>query len=78
MNSTRPESPETEYPPSIGRPATTALALEGYTRFEQLEHVTATELLKLHGVGPKSIRILRGELAARGTAFAGESADEGS
>lgn len=78
MNSARPDGPETEFPPSIGRPATGALALEGYTRFEQLEHVTATELLKLHGVGPKSIRILRGELAARGTAFAGESADEGS
>lgn len=77
MSSTRPDGSETEFPRSIGQPATRALNQEGYTRFEQLEHVTAAELLKLHGVGPKSVRILREELAARGIAFAGETASEG-
>lgn len=78
MSSTRPDGPDTEFPRSIGRPATGALAQAGYTRFAQLEHVSAATLLKLHGVGPKAIRILRGELAARGAAFAGETAGEGS
>lgn len=77
MSSTRPDGSETEFPRSIGQPATRALALEGYTRFEQLENVTAAELLRLHRVGPKSVRILREELAARDTAFAGETAGEG-
>jgi len=32
--------------------------------------VTAAELLAIHGVGPKAIRILEEELAARELAFA--------
>ncbi|NEE36127.1 DNA-binding protein, partial [Streptomyces sp. SID7982] len=34
--------------------------------------VTAAEVLALHGVGPKAIRVLREALAAEGLAFAGE------
>lgn len=52
--------------PSIGRPAQSALAEAGYTRLDQLAGVTEKELLKLHGVGPKAVRILRDALAARG------------
>jgi len=37
-----------------------------------LTQVRAAELLKLHGVGPKAIRILRETLAAKGLAFADE------
>jgi hypothetical protein len=59
-----------ELTPRIGRPATRALAAHGYTRYEQLSAVTAKELLALHGVGPKAVRILDEELAARGLAFA--------
>jgi hypothetical protein len=61
--------PETDFPRQIGRPATGALAAAGYTRLEQLTHVTEAELLKLHGVGPKAIRILRETLAAQGLSF---------
>ncbi|MBT2510765.1 DNA-binding protein [Streptomyces sp. ISL-98] len=61
----------TEFPPQIGRPACRALALNGYMRYDQLTSVTSSELLKIHGVGPKAIRILEQELAARGLAFAG-------
>jgi DNA-directed RNA polymerase alpha subunit len=55
--------------PNIGRPARDALALEGYTELEQLPAVTEKELLALHGVGPKAIRILREHLAEKGLEF---------
>ncbi len=61
----------TEYPQRLGRTARRALALDGYTRYDQLTGVTAAELLRIHGVGPKAIRILAEELAERGLAFAG-------
>ncbi|WP_053205322.1 hypothetical protein [Jiangella muralis] len=61
----------TEYPHAIGRTARRVLALHGYTRYDQLTSVTPTQLLAIHGVGPKSIRILTEELAARGLAFGG-------
>jgi predicted flap endonuclease-1-like 5' DNA nuclease len=56
-------------PAGIGRPATQALALAGYTRLEQLTRATERELLGLHGVGPKAVRILRERLAEQGLAF---------
>ena len=59
----------TEYPPGLGRTARRALALSGYTRYDQLPRVTTVELLRIHGVGPKAIRILEEELASRGLAF---------
>lgn len=64
--------PATEFPKAIGKPATRALILAGLTRYEQLASVSAAELLQLHGVGPKSIRILSEELAQRGLAFVGD------
>ena len=69
--STRNASEESEFPPGIGKVALRELALNGYTRYEQLTKVTAAELLKIHGVGPKAIRILDEQLTARGLAFAG-------
>jgi predicted flap endonuclease-1-like 5' DNA nuclease len=61
---------ETEFPQRMGKVAPRELALNGYTRYEQLTAVTQKELLKIHGVGPKAIRILEEELAARGLSFA--------
>ena len=63
---------DTEFPHGIGKVATRELALNGYTRYDQLTGVTAAELLRIHGIGPKAIRILREELSARGLSFAGE------
>lgn len=60
----------TEFPPAIGKVARRELALNGYTRYEQLTRVTSAELLTIHGVGPKAVRILDEELTARGLAFA--------
>ena len=70
MNTKTRDEPETDLPRHIGRPATGALATAGYTRLEQLTKVTEAELLKLHGVGPKAIRILRETLEAKGLSFA--------
>ncbi len=58
-----------EYTPRIGKVATRELALNGYTTYEQLTQVTTKELLAIHGVGPKAVRILEEELTALGLAF---------
>jgi len=59
-----------DLPRGIGKPATQALALIGLHRLEQLTKVSEAELLQLHGVGPKAIRVLRESLAERGLSFA--------
>lgn len=58
-------------PTHIGKPAHRALTEAGYVNLEQLTQVTEAELLKLHGVGPKAIRILGEVLAEQGMSFAG-------
>lgn len=58
--------------PKISGPANDAVAVAGYTDLESLTQATAAELLALHGVGPKAIRILREEFAARGWSFRDE------
>jgi predicted flap endonuclease-1-like 5' DNA nuclease len=60
----------TEFPHGAGRVAKRELAAIGYTRYSHLAKARAADLLKIHGVGPRAIRILREELAARGLAFA--------
>ncbi|REE77354.1 hypothetical protein C8E05_6868 [Rhodococcus wratislaviensis] len=60
----------TEFPASMGKVSRRELASHGLTRFDHLTTVTAKELLKIHGVGPKAIRILEEELAERGLGFA--------
>ena len=66
------EKQEHDFPARLSRPATNALLAAGYTRMEQLTTVTAREILALHGMGPKGIRILREELAQQGKAFEGD------
>jgi hypothetical protein len=55
--------------PPIGAPATRALHAAGYARLEQLAGVPERELARLHGVGPKALRLLREALAERGLSF---------
>jgi hypothetical protein len=57
-------------PREMGNPARSALALEGYTRLEQLDGVSEKYLAKLHGVGPAAIKRLKAALAAQGLALA--------
>lgn len=59
-----------DIPPKIGKPAQRALTSAGFTRLEQLTKVTEKELLKLHGMGPKAIKILREALTEKGASFA--------
>jgi hypothetical protein len=49
--------------PRIGAPATRALAGVGITRLSQLTEHRAVDLLKLHGMGPRAMAILRPALA---------------
>lgn len=64
-----PLAPPHEFPRSIGNVAARELAAHGHTTYADLTSVTAKELLAIHGVGPKAIRILTEELTARGLAF---------
>jgi replicative superfamily II helicase len=73
MGSQRDDQQESELPKHIGQPAFRALTGAGYRRLEQLTEVSEGELLKLHGVGPKAIRLLREALAAEGQSFAAGS-----
>lgn len=56
-------------PPELSKPAQRALLATGYVRLEQLTKISETDLLKLHGVGPKSIRQLRQALNSMGLSF---------
>ena len=69
--SERKDDPQSTDLPKIGAPATNALNGAGYYRLEQLTHITEAELMALHGVGPKAVRILKEALAARGLALKG-------
>lgn len=60
--------------PKIGQPATRALAQIGCVRLDQVATMSERDLLALHGVGPKAVRILRDALAERGMAFAPDAA----
>ncbi|HAM01159.1 MAG TPA: DNA-binding protein [Acidimicrobiaceae bacterium] len=57
---------ETNLPRGIGAPATRALTAAGYSTLEQLNGVSATELKRLHGFGPRALRILEEALREHG------------
>ena len=50
--------------PSIGAPATRALAAAGLTRLDQLRALSDEDLLRMHGVGPRAVALIRAALAA--------------
>jgi DNA-directed RNA polymerase alpha subunit len=56
--------------PKIGAPAKRALANAGYKRLEDLTRVTEADVSKLHGMGPKAIRLLCEALEELGWSFA--------
>ena len=61
---------EGDLPRSIGVVAARELGVHGITRIDQLAGRTSAELLAIHGMGPKAVRILGEELASRGQSFA--------
>lgn len=64
------EAADSDIPKHIGKPATRALAQAGYRKLDQLASIRERDLLKLHGVGPKAVRILREALEEKGLSFA--------
>lgn len=60
------------FPPGLSQPTLQALLHAGIDNMERVAETTAKDLLALHGMGPKGVRILREALAADGLALAGE------
>ena len=61
---------EFEIPAGIGQPAMRALAAADITNLEQFTRISKDELLKLHGVGPKAIRMISEAMEEKGLQFA--------
>ncbi|MFD2611458.1 DNA-binding protein [Paenibacillus gansuensis] len=64
--------PLSELPANLSKPATRALTQAGYIKLEQFTRLTEKDVLKLHGVGPKTLEPLRRALAEKGLSFAAE------
>lgn len=58
-----------DLPKAIGRPATQALLGAGLSTLDLVATRSADELLAMHGVGPKAVRILAEALEERGSAL---------
>ena len=56
-------------PAGLAAPAVRALHGAGVTKLDQLTRVTESELMKLHGMGPKAMETLRQALKARNLSF---------
>jgi len=56
--------------PRIGKPATRALLEAGIATLSHVSTLSEAELLAMHGMGPKALRILREALEMRGMTFA--------
>ena len=56
--------------PEIGAPATRALNAAGYSTLRELVDVPRSDLARLHGIGPKALRILEEELERHGLRLA--------
>ena len=61
-------------PQTIGGPALRAIEAAGITELRQVAKLSEKELLALHGVGPKAVRILREALASNDLGFKPEKA----
>jgi predicted RecB family nuclease len=64
------DKPETGFLALLGGPARSALQHAGITTLTQLSQHSEREVLKLHGMGPKSLPTLRQALHDAGLAFA--------
>lgn len=63
------QKPETGFLSRLSNPARSALEHEGITTLQKLSTFTEREILKIHGMGPRSMPILREELQAQGLSF---------
>jgi hypothetical protein len=72
--SAMPPKPEATHPnaaafPPIGGPALRALAHAGVRSLAELAAWRERDLLALHGMGPKGVRLIKTALAAEGRAL---------
>jgi len=58
--------PVGDLPNEIGKTAARELSINGITTLQQVASHSKKELLAIHGVGPKAIRLLGEVLAAKG------------
>ena len=56
-------------PAGLAQPALRALAAAGIKRLDHFTRVTEVSLLKLHGMGPKAMGIIKAALKKNGKAF---------
>jgi hypothetical protein len=61
--------------PKLAAPARRALVGAGHTRLEDLTKVKESEVMRLHGMGPNAMEVLRKALGERGLSFAADDAD---
>jgi hypothetical protein len=61
---------ESDLPTELSNPARRALVGAGYVRLEQFTRLSEAEVLRLHGMGPKGVDMIRRALEARGLSFA--------
>ena len=64
-----PKQAQPDFPKGVAKPAIRALSSVGVTRVDQTARFTKGELLALHWMGPKAIRLIEAELRARGKSF---------
>ncbi len=69
MAATPDVRPVGDLPDEIGKTAARELSLHGITTLEAVARHSRQQLLAIHGVGPKAIRILSEALAAEGRFF---------
>ena len=55
-----------EFPKGVAKPAVRALSSVGVVRLDQVTRFSEAELLALHGMGPKAIRLIKEALRAKG------------
>lgn len=64
------KSSENDLPVGIPKPALRALEAAGYKNLTDFTRVSEEELLRLHGMGPKAVRIIVAALETQGLRFA--------
>lgn len=64
-----PDEPKQDWPKGVGAPAIRALNAAGYTDLRRLAGVPASDLRKLHGMGPKALGVIQDALRAQGLAL---------
>jgi hypothetical protein len=51
--------PSAGFPTGIGAPATRALIAAGYSGLSELDGVPVADLQRLHGMGPRALRVIQ-------------------